>query len=188
MSKRSDKKVDDSRRRFLLGSAAALATSFSVPAIASVHGTSTQGRRLSFHHTHTGENLHIDYHDGVTYIPDSLAEINHYLRDFRTGESHPIDPHLLDILHHLKSTSGSGSSFEIISGYRSPKTNANLRSNSTGVAKRSLHMQGKAIDIRLSGYDTHLLHKANKKLARGGAGYYRRSDFIHVDTGRVRHW
>ena len=149
---------------------------------------SVQPRQLRFYHTHTGEKLDIEYHDGQDYLTKSLDEINHYLRDFRTGEHHPIDVRLIDLLHDLKTTTGSNGTFEVISGYRSPATNAKLRDKSKGVAKRSLHMQGKAIDIRLAGVDTHNLYKATRSLARGGAGYYRKSDFIHVDTGRVRYW
>jgi uncharacterized protein YcbK (DUF882 family) len=180
--------IDISRRRFVIGTASVLAASMAVPIITRPAHASVQARRLSFYHTHTGEKLAIDYHDGHTYIPDSLGEINQYLSDFRTGESHPIDPKLLDILHHLKKVTGSNGVFEVISGYRSPKTNAKLRNKSNGVAKRSLHMQGKAIDIRLTGCDTQELHKTCRSLAKGGVGYYQKSDFIHVDTGRVRYW
>lgn len=180
--------IDISRRRFVTGTASVLAASMAVPIITRPAHASVQTRSLSLYHTHTGEKLKVDYHDGIAYIPDSLGEINQYLSDFRTGESHPIDPRLLDILHHLKQASNSNGVFEVISGYRSPKTNAKLRNKSNGVAKRSLHMQGKAIDIRLTGCNTHELHKACRSLAKGGVGYYKKSDFIHVDTGRVRYW
>jgi uncharacterized protein YcbK (DUF882 family) len=180
--------IDISRRRFVMGTAAVLAASVAVPIITRPAYASAQARSLSFYHTHTGDKLTIDYHDGLGYIPDSLGEINQYLSDFRTGESHPIDPKLLDILHHLKKVSNSDGVFEVISGYRSPATNSKLRNKSNGVAKRSLHMQGKAIDIRLTDCDTHTLHKTCRSLAKGGVGYYRKSDFIHVDTGRVRYW
>jgi uncharacterized protein YcbK (DUF882 family) len=180
--------IDISRRRFVTSTATALVASMAVPIITRPAHASVQARHLNFYHTHTGEKLTIDYHDGIAYIPDSLGEINQYLSDFRTGESHPIDPKLLDILHYLKKTTDSNGVFEVISGYRSPKTNAKLRNKSNGVAKRSLHMQGKAIDIRLTGCDTHELHKACRSLAKGGVGYYQKSDFIHVDTGRVRYW
>ena len=180
--------IDIFRRRFVKGTASVLAASMAVPIITRPAHASVQARRLNFYHTHTGEKLAIDYHDGYTYIPDSLGEINQYLSDFRTGESHPIDPRLLDILHHLKKATDSNGIFEVISGYRSPKTNAKLHNKSNGVAKRSLHMQGKAIDIRLTGCDTQELHKTCRSLAKGGVGYYKKSDFIHVDTGRVRYW
>ena len=179
---------DSSRRRFLSGSASLFAAAALAPAVIRPAHAAVEPRRLSFYHTHTGEKLAVDYHDGSTCIPESLAEIDQFLRDFRSGEVHPIDPKLLDILHDLKKVTRSNGTFEVISGYRSPATNAGLRDKSRGVAKRSLHMQGKAIDIRLAGYDTLELHKASKALARGGVGYYRKSDFIHVDTGRVRYW
>ena len=184
---------DHSRRRFVTGLASSLTGALLLPvapnAIASVVSPGRQsGRTLSFYHTHTGDKLAIDYHDGTDYLPQALTEINHYLRDFRTDESYPIDMGLLDILHDLKTITGHSGRFEVISGYRSPKTNASLRSKSGAVAKRSLHMQGKAIDVRLTGFDTRQLHKAAKKLAKGGVGFYQKSNFIHVDTGRVRYW
>ena len=185
--------TDRDRRHFITGLAASVSGALLLPAapaaIASSMSASRQsGRNLSFYHTHTGDKLAIDYHDGAGYLPDALAEINHYMRDFRTEETYPIDAALLDLLHELKTATGHNATFEVISGYRSPKTNANLRNKSNGVAKRSLHMQGKAIDVRLSGFDTRQLHKAAKKLARGGVGYYKKSNFIHIDTGRVRYW
>ena len=157
--------------------------------VASARAQPACPRALSFHHTHTGENLKVEYHDGRQYLTDALKEVSHYLRDFRTGEIHPIDPGVLDILHALLGrTNGRASSFHVISGYRSPRTNAMLRQKSHGVAKRSLHMQGKAIDIRLPGCDTRHLYRAALSLKRGGVGYYGKSEFIHVDTGRVRTW
>ena len=153
-SSSSTKDIDHSRRRFILNSGVALVASMAVPGIQRTAYASVQPRELSFYHTHTSEKLAIEYHDGIEYIPDSLTEINHYLRDFRSGESYPIDPKLLDILHDLKTEIGNNGVFEVISGYRSPTTNAKLRNKSTGVAKRSLHMRGKAIDVRLTGCDT----------------------------------
>jgi uncharacterized protein YcbK (DUF882 family) len=184
---------DRSRRHFITGLASSVTGALLLPAapsaIASVVSSGRQtGRALSFYHTHTGDKLAIDYHDGTDYVADALAEINHYMRDFRTEESYPIDAALLDLLHELKTATGHNGTFEVISGYRSPKTNAKLRNKSNGVARRSLHMQGKAIDVRLTGFDTRQLHKAAKKLARGGVGYYQKSNFIHIDTGRVRYW
>ncbi len=147
-----------------------------------------QKRELSFYHTHTGKNLAIEYYNGHTYSDSALDEINRFLCDFRTEEIHPIDKNLLDALFVLQQKSGIENDFEIISAYRSPKTNALLRKKSSGVAKRSLHMQGKAIDIRLKGYNTRRLRELAMAMKVGGVGYYRRSDFIHMDTGRVRYW
>ena len=184
---------DRSRRHFITGLATSVTGALLLPAapsaIASVVSSGHQtGRSLNFYHTHTGEKLAIDYHDGTDYVAGALAEINHYMRDFRTDESHPIDADLLDFLYQIKAETGHDGTFEVISGYRSPKTNAKLRNKSNGVAKRSLHMQGKAIDVRLTGFDTRQLQKAAKQLARGGVGYYQNSNFIHIDTGRVRFW
>lgn len=146
-------------------------------------------QHLSFSHTHTGEALSLVYKQKGRYLPEALQQVNHLLRDFRTEETHPIDPALLDILYTLQQSSSGQGRIEIISGYRSPKTNNMLRGKSSGgVAKRSLHMLGKAIDIRLTGMDTRELRNTALKLKQGGVGYYRRSDFVHIDTGRVRAW
>ncbi|MCU7800905.1 MAG: DUF882 domain-containing protein [gamma proteobacterium symbiont of Lucinoma myriamae] len=145
-------------------------------------------RELSFYHTHTGNKLSIIYHNGDSHIISALHKINQFLGDFRTGEIHDIDIRLLDALYLLQQKTGVENNFEVISGYRSPKTNAKLHSKSNGVAKRSLHMQGKAIDIRLNGVNTKVLRDTAIAMKVGGVGYYRRSDFIHLDTGRVRYW
>jgi uncharacterized protein YcbK (DUF882 family) len=146
-------------------------------------------RRLSFSHLHTGEVLSIVYHRGGEYLPEALCKINHFLRDFRCNEERAIDPALLDIIYDLQKAAGNTNGvFEIISGYRSPNTNNMLRKNSSGVAKRSLHMEGKAIDLRLKGTNTKKLRDLSIGLKRGGTGYYAKSDFIHLDTGRVRFW
>jgi uncharacterized protein YcbK (DUF882 family) len=120
--------------------------------------------------------------------PGRAATINQLLRDFRSGEVHPIDPQLLDILYVLRGQVDSRAPFEIISAFRSPATNEMLAHNSSGVARSSLHLSGRAIDIRLPGVATANLRDASMRLRAGGVGYYRDSDFIHVDTGRVRYW
>jgi len=145
-------------------------------------------RRLSFMHMHTGETLNVVYHDGESHVTDALAEIDHLLRDFRTGEIHAIDPGLLDILHGVQTLTQRNATFEIISGYRSSATNEMLAKKSRGVAKRSLHMQGRAVDIRMTGVDTRHVYEAAMQLARGGVGFYGRSNFIHLDTGNFRNW
>ena len=145
-------------------------------------------RSLSFYHTHTGEQLRLTYAEGGVHLPDALEEISHFLRDFRSGETHPIDPAVLDILHTVKEATGGRGPYEIISAYRSPQTNQMLRDNSSGVAQRSLHMEGRAVDVRLRGVDTRQLREAALGLQAGGVGYYRDSDFVHLDTGRVRYW
>ncbi len=145
-------------------------------------------RSLRFVHTHTGETLTAAYFDGSAYDAASLNDVNHLLRDFRTGESHLIDPQLLDILYDLQVRADRDAPFEVISGYRSPATNAMLHRNSSGVAEHSQHLLGKAIDVRLGGYSTRLLSAHARALSRGGVGFYASSDFVHVDTGRVRSW
>ncbi len=149
---------------------------------------SFEEKTLSFYHTHTLKELSIVYFRNGRYIPKSLTKINDFLKDFRTGDIHPIDPLLLDLLHDLHQTSGTKDSFEVISGYRSPRTNSMLRSKSNGVASHSLHMDGKAIDIRLPSFNTDRLHRIAMSIQRGGVGYYPQSDFVHVDTGHVRAW
>ena len=144
--------------------------------------------KLKFYHTHTSETLDIVYRENGNYLPDALAEVNRLLRDFRTGDVHVIDPALLDLLHDIRVATGSSRRYEIISAYRSPVTNRMLASRSSGVADRSLHIVGQAIDVRLPGVRTSDLRRAALARAGGGVGYYPESDFVHIDTGRVRSW
>ena len=162
-----------------------------VPVLAApqwVFAGSSATRALNFSHLHTGERLTVEYFNGGTYLPDALRAIDELLRDFRTGDVHTINPGLLDLLHGLTGLTGSRRPFEVISGYRSPTTNQMLRSRSEGVAAGSLHMQGQAIDIRLADVPLAKLRDAALGVRRGGVGYYPASDFVHVDTGRVRTW
>jgi uncharacterized protein YcbK (DUF882 family) len=145
-------------------------------------------RTLRFTHTHTGERLAIEYFSGGTYLVDALATVNYFLRDFRTGDVHVIDPGLLDLLHGLRVLTETSKPFQVISGYRSPATNDMLRHRSEGVAAGSLHLKGQAIDIRLADVPLAKLRRAALDTHRGGVGYYPASDFVHVDTGRVRMW
>ncbi len=173
-------------RRIFLGAALAVA---SAPSFARSQRRSEQPRILSFHHLHTDERLTLTYRQGDHYQRSSLERLNRFLRDFRTGEVTAIDPKLYDLLFDIKQQLGHDDAvFEIVSGYRSPKTNAMLRSTSSGVAKRSLHMSGKAIDVRLSDMPTRSIRDAALRLARGGVGFYSRSNFVHLDTGNVRQW
>jgi len=147
--------------------------------------------RLRFYHTHANERLDIVYRRGENYLPDALAELDRYLRDHRTGEVRHFDPHLFDLLYDLtRSVNDSGGEIDVICGYRTPWSNEFLRTRSahTGVAVHSLHMQAEAIDIRLPGIPTSAVRDAALRLERGGVGYYRDSNFVHVDVGRVRHW
>lgn len=147
--------------------------------------------RLHFYHTHTRERLDIVYRRGDTYIPEALDKLDYFLRDHRTGDVHHFDPRLFDLLHDLTtSLHDSGGEINVICGYRTPWSNEFLRTRSlhTGVARHSLHMQAEAIDIRLPGISTAAVRDAALRLHRGGVGYYRSSDFVHVDVGRVRQW
>ena len=153
-----------------------------------VSAGSAPARSLAFAHLHTGERLAVEYFAGGRYLPDALREVDRLLRDFRTGEEHPIDPGLLDLLHRLTGLTRGRRPFEVISGYRSPATNGMLRRRSEGVAAGSLHMQGQAIDIRLADVPLAKLRNAALEARRGGVGYYPASNFVHVDTGRVRRW
>jgi uncharacterized protein YcbK (DUF882 family) len=143
---------------------------------------------LAFQNTHTGDQLKLTYFEQGRYIKDALHEINHLFRDYHDGSVHPIDPALLDQLYDLKHKLEVRKPFHIVSGYRSPATNADLRKHSDGVAKNSLHMQGRAIDIRIEGLDTRRIRNAALAMHQGGVGYYERSDFVHLDTGSIRTW
>lgn len=157
-----------------------------VPVAATV--SKTDERQLSFYHTHTSESLTVTYYRDGEYVPSALAELNHFLRDFRTDDAVNMDPAVFDILYDIQIASGSVGTYQIISAYRSPATNEMLRGNSNGVARNSQHLLGKAIDVRLTDLDTAELRDVALSLQRGGVGYYSKSDFVHVDTGRVRQW
>ncbi len=172
------------RRRFLK----ALAIAGSTLAARPVRALPSPTRALGLRHLHTGESLTVEYAVGDRYVPEALSAVNHLLRDFRTGDIHAIDTNLLDLLHQMARHLDTRQSFEIISGYRSPTTNAALRRKSEGVAARSLHMVGQAIDIRMAGVPLTRLRSAALDLRSGGVGYYPASNFVHVDTGRVRRW
>jgi uncharacterized protein YcbK (DUF882 family) len=150
--------------------------------------TAAEVRRISFVHTHTGESLSIAYFEQGAYVPDALQKVAHLLRDFRTGDEHRIDPPLLDYLTDLRMLAGLDAPYEVISGYRSPHTNAELHRRSSGVSEHSLHMEGRAIDVRLEGFPTEQLHELALKMRRGGVGFYPSSNFVHLDTGRIRSW
>ncbi|MCE5276041.1 MAG: DUF882 domain-containing protein [Syntrophaceae bacterium] len=182
-----DRKV--CRRSILKAGALALGGCiFPQALLGAVQGPQTPERSLSLYNLHTGESLKTVYWLKGEYLPDALYEINHILRDFRTEEIKPIDTGLLDLLQTLHESVGSREMLHIISGYRSPATNAHLREKSNGIARNSLHLQGKAADIRLPGYSLSSLRQTAVALKRGGVGYYPDSDFVHVDVGRVRYW
>ncbi len=148
-----------------------------------------QEHLLRLYNTHTGERLEIVFRRGEQYIPGALAKLDYFLRDHNTGDVRHFDPRLYDILADLTSSVGrANGEIDIVCGYRTPSTNESLRAHTTGVAKNSLHIQAEAIDLRMPGVDTLTLRRAALALRRGGVGYYPHSDFIHVDTGRVRQW
>jgi uncharacterized protein YcbK (DUF882 family) len=180
------------RRRLLGLGLAAAASGLIAPGLTSGAALASQGpagdRSLSLYNTHTDEKLSATYVRGNALDKGALKDINHILRDFRTGDVHPIDVNLLDLLTELHRRTGSKQPFQIISGYRSPKTNSMLSAESNGVAKRSMHLDGKAIDIRLGDVKLADLHATAVSMKRGGVGMYTGSNFVHVDTGRVRYW
>jgi len=148
----------------------------------------TGKRSLSFVNTHTGETVSAVYWADDEYQAEGLAAIGRVLRDHRTGDIRAIDRRLLEVLHALRRDVGTSAPFHVISCYRSPKTNALLRSNGRAVAEHSLHMEGKAMDIRVPGVALGDLHRAAVARRAGGVGYYSRPSFVHVDVGRVRYW
>jgi uncharacterized protein YcbK (DUF882 family) len=178
-------------RRSFLGYGALATAAAMVPGRAQAAVSKRPERVLSFFHTHTGERLKIAYCCDGIYQPEALSQLNHLLRDFRVDQEKAIDPKLFDLLHELGGTLETDQPYHVISGYRSPETNAMLRERGgahTGVASSSLHMVGKAIDIRLPGVRLDHLRSAAASLKLGGVGFYPSSNFVHVDTGRVRYW
>jgi uncharacterized protein YcbK (DUF882 family) len=165
---------------------AGLISGIACPALADIGFAGA--RSLSFLNLHTGERLKAEFWNSGAYVKDALTAVNHVLRDHRNGEVHTIEPKLLDLLSLLQRTVESKSEIQVISGYRSPASNAKMHARSRGVASKSLHMQGKAIDIRVGDVALSTLHKAALTLKVGGVGYYPGPDFIHVDVGRVRRW
>jgi uncharacterized protein YcbK (DUF882 family) len=177
------------RRRFLRhGGFLTLAGLLPGAALGSIAARGDAEKSLSFYNTHTGEKLNAVYWAAGYYFPDSLAEINFLLRDHRADETRPIAPQLLDLVYDLNRVLQNSAPIHIISGYRSAATNAALAARSGGVARHSLHVEGKAIDLSIPGRDLPEVRRAALALQAGGVGYYPRSGFVHVDIGRVRTW
>ena len=178
-----------SRREFIKsGLVATAAVMAPLPAFAARGDRKQKARELKLYNLHTHERLSVCYRLNGKYDPAALKEIDYILRDHRSGDIKPIDTRLLDLLHSLSRHFKTEAPFHIISGYRSPKTNSRLRRNGRGVASKSMHMLGKAIDIRLPDVKTSVLRDTAIKIQGGGVGYYAKSDFVHVDVGRVRFW
>jgi uncharacterized protein YcbK (DUF882 family) len=180
-------------RRHFLRHGARLAAAGALPALAALprpaRASVPGARGLELVHTHTHERIELVYAVDERYVPVALGSLNHFLRDHYTGEVGRIDPLLFDLLHQLQQALGSSRAFEVISGYRCPATNARLReSRGGGVATRSLHMEGRAIDVRLPGVPLADLRDAALRLRAGGVGFYPRDQFVHIDTGRLRTW
>lgn len=185
-------------RRSFLGIGAATLGGVLIPALSTpASAASFKGgvigkgaRRIAFRNAHTGESFSGVYRVGDKYLPDAFSQINTVMRDFRTNQVYPMDPRVLDIIYTVHRMTGQRAPFEILSGYRSPKTNQMLRGKSrrSGVAKKSLHMQGKAIDLNIKDFSTKRLRDIAASLRAGGVGYYPRSNFVHIDSGDVRTW
>jgi len=179
-----------SSRRRLLRHAAHLAAASALPMLhATAAASAARPRALALVHTHTQERIELVYSVDGRYVADALGSLNRFLRDHYTGVVGSIDPRVFDLLHDVQRLLGAGRSFEVISGYRCPVTNARLReTGGGGVAKHSLHMEGRAIDVRLPGVPLADLRDAGVRLGAGGVGFYPREQFVHLDTGRVRAW
>ena len=174
------------RRDFLIDACAGIAGVAAIGSGSWAHAS--EARSLVFYHVHTAEKLKVVYREHGEVVAGAVDEINYFLRDFRTGEKHTMDVALLDSLSAIYDQFEHRGNFEVISGYRSPRTNAALRHVTTGVAKDSLHMFGRAIDVRLTSAATAELRDAAIAMRRGGVGYYPESNFVHIDTGTVRSW
>ncbi len=188
-SKRTVGESEFTRRQLLRwGAVGSLVMALPRPAFLDAKDFLPPKRTLSLYNTHTDEHLTTVYWDEGRYCPQGLAAINHIMRDHRTGQTKTMDTSLLDLLFSIASKVKATEPFGIISGYRSPETNLLLHKKNQGVALNSLHMSGKAVDIQLPGCELSLLYSVAKDSRGGGVGYYPRSDFIHIDIGRVRYW
>jgi len=166
----------------------ALAIAVALICMPNAFGSIGDARKLKFYHTHTQKQIEVTYFREGDYQDEELDRLDNFLSDWRNGQGREIDPQLMDILWEIQQATGSRGTYEVISAYRSPETNAMLASRTSGVARNSQHLHGKAIDVRLRDVDTRVLRDTALELKRGGVGYYAKSDFVHVDTGRVRSW
>ncbi|MGH8285638.1 MAG: YcbK family protein [Steroidobacteraceae bacterium] len=172
------------RRRML----AAAASSAAALPLAELSRAAARERWIELMNTHTNEVVSVAYRNEDGFVPEALARLDHVLRDHRSGEQREMDRALFDLLVDLAAAAQREPRYEIISGYRSPATNAKLAAQGSGVSARSLHIQGRAIDVRLVGFSTAELRDLALAMKRGGVGYYARPNFVHLDTGRVRRW
>jgi len=184
------RQTDTDRRGFLrfgLGMGAALAGGLLLPEEAAAV-MRVPSRIVSMRNAHTGETVRAEYWVKGKYNPGAVRQIERLMRDHRTGEIHGIDRRLIDTVFQLQKMLGSKGPVEVVSGYRSPESNAYLREVSDGVAQNSFHMSGRAVDLCFPDRPLRLLRKAALSLRAGGVGYYPGSGFVHVDTGPIRRW
>lgn len=175
-------------RRQFLRNTALFGAALSLPGYARAAFMTAPERSLRFYNTHTGESLKTVFWAEGRFVPEALTDINRLLRDHRTNEIAAIDPELLNLLDRVTTLVSPGDTLHVISGYRSPATNQTLAEQSGGVARHSLHLDGKAIDIRIPGRDLAQIRDSALSLKGGGVGFYPKSQFVHLDTGRVRRW
>ncbi len=176
------------QRRSFLKSSVVIASAMGVPALARAAVAAPNERTLRLYNTHTGETLKSVFWAEGQFVPDALKDINHLLRDHRNNKIAPMDPQLLVLLERVSAKFGNDNLVHIISGYRSPESNQLLAERSNGVARHSMHLEGKAIDVRMPGRALASVHKAALSARAGGVGYYPDSQFVHLDTGRLRNW
>jgi uncharacterized protein YcbK (DUF882 family) len=172
----------------MLMATGALAGTAALGGRSSIGAADSKSRRIDLVNLHTGERLDIEYSRDDAYLTEALAAIEFLLRDFRNERRHAMDPKLLDYLVDVAAEVNAPPAYSVISGYRSPETNERLHERSSGVSQHSLHMQGRAIDVRMTGVSCADLAARAQDLKRGGVGYYRASNFVHLDTGAFRIW
>lgn len=180
--------IDANRRRLLALGGAALGAAAILPTPAFATLSTPRPRILTLNNLHTGESIKAEFFDGQGYIQDELAKLNHFFRDFRANKVKAIDPSLFDQIYRLQGLLGTRRPVQLVSGYRSLDTNNELRAHSRGVAKHSYHTKGQAMDFHIEGISLGNIRKAALSMRAGGVGYYPRSNFVHIDTGPVRHW
>lgn len=189
-TKADDEQLVTQRREFLkigMAGAAAMMIPFLSTKSAAARNNSSAWK-VSFRNTHTEESFSGVYRVGDKYLPEAFERMNYVLRDFRTQEVFPMDPHVIDIMSLVQRKMDADMPFDVLSGYRSPKTNAMLGRKSRAVASNSFHMYGQAVDLRIPDYSARKIRNIAKSLNAGGVGYYPRSNFVHVDTGEPRTW
>ena len=174
-----------SRRRMLIASG--LAGSAALLSRSLLGAPNTAVRQIALANLHTGEKVTVEYFRDDAYVPGALGDIDRVLRDFRSGEKHAIDPKLIDYLVDVAAQIGMPPAFSVISGFRSPATNESLQERN-GASQQSLHIEGRAIDVRMGGVGCKDFAAHAERLKRGGVGFYRDSNFVHLDTGAFRTW